>query len=154
MTTPTRVTPTHFDHGCSRDGASVEKLSVATCNGAAKNIEQRILVYMPNICEISFGGGRHSGHLDEDMATILDGSRAGLKVVKVKPNSQRGRPAMDALVKHISTLKVLDVDGIEEEPTDLVQVPRSCAKLHTLSLPQHQLLSDVRPFQDRCRGVH
>ncbi|KAF9353152.1 hypothetical protein BGX34_011776 [Mortierella sp. NVP85] len=114
--------------------ASVEKLSVTTCNGAAKSIEQGLLAYMPNICEISLGGDLKGNISDEDMATILDGSRAGWKAVKVERCGRLRGPAMDALAKHFSTLEVLVVDGIEGAMmNDMVQVPRLCTKLRTLA---------------------
>jgi hypothetical protein len=113
--------------------ASVEKLSVTTCNGAAKSIEQGLLAYMPNVCEISLGGDPKGGISDEDMATILGGSK-GWKVVKMKRYGLLRRPVMDALAKHFSTLEVLVVDGIEAPMmNDMVQVPRFCTKLRTLA---------------------
>jgi hypothetical protein len=112
---------------------SVEKLRIKTSYGATANIQKGALAYMPNVCEISLGGEPKAGLEDDEIATLLGGSCTGWRVVKLKSSSKPGRLSMDALTKHFSTLEVLVVDGIEEDLIDVVQVPRSCAELHTLA---------------------
>ncbi|KAK3811132.1 MAG: hypothetical protein J3Q66DRAFT_351105 [Benniella sp.] len=112
---------------------SVKKLRVKASYRATANIQQGMLAYMHNVCEISLGGESKAGLKDDEIATFLTGSCTGWRVVKLKSASEPGILSMDALAKHFSTLEVLVVDGIKDDLIDVVQVPRSCAELHTLA---------------------
>ena len=117
----------------------VEKFQLVECIGPVDQLSQGMLSYMPDLKEISLGDeGEDDEPDDAAMATLLSGSRHGWKIVRLR--SRLGTEAIDALLKHTSTLELLDIRECDGTLSiHLGQLLSSCTNLHTLawSLEDH-----------------
>lgn len=118
---------------CSR----VEKLAIHHRTELVEILVQGMLAHMPNLTEIDLAHGFTRTPDDRmshgEIMTLFTGSRKGWRAVKLRYRLVFGKAVMDAvLTPHFSTLEVLDLSGCDDlSGNDVIQILRSCTKLHT-----------------------
>ncbi|KAK3811077.1 MAG: hypothetical protein J3Q66DRAFT_58571 [Benniella sp.] len=118
----------------------LERLYVRRIDKSTPSFVQAMLDYMHHLEEITIGDDTYSWAWnpkdkigDDVVAALLSGSRHGWKSVSVMSTAKFGPGTMNALAMHYSTLEQLHIDGSKGLPScDLVQILRSCPRLHTL----------------------
>ncbi|KAK3810859.1 MAG: hypothetical protein J3Q66DRAFT_350384 [Benniella sp.] len=110
----------------------VEGLEIDKNTGIPDSFAEGMLNYMSNLRVIRLGI-RWLLISDDQIATILSGSRHGWKVVELKNAVNFGEASRSALSKHSSTLERLHVEGCKGfKSHDTMQMLKSCPNLHAL----------------------
>ncbi|KAK3811124.1 MAG: hypothetical protein J3Q66DRAFT_443373 [Benniella sp.] len=111
----------------------VERLHIVICYGPVPRLVQGMLDYMPHLNDIGFGSGTSTVPItDDEFISFLSGSRHGWKAVRLR--LLFGRPILEALSNHFSTLEILNIRECDHTMSrQLCHVLSSCAKLHTLA---------------------
>ncbi|KAG0246901.1 hypothetical protein B0O80DRAFT_466744 [Mortierella sp. GBAus27b] len=113
----------------------VERLEAYGVSGITQNLADTMVAHMPNLNELYLGwDNQHSKTLtDDEVATILSGSRGGWKALEIRNTVKIGQAAKKALEKHHSTLEELAVYGYDTlMEYDLTQALISSPNLRVL----------------------
>ncbi|KAG0229389.1 hypothetical protein B0O80DRAFT_497543 [Mortierella sp. GBAus27b] len=127
----------------------VERLHTTLFGEAdTRTLVHAMLTYMPHLDTIRLEqSDTGSQSRDDQVATILLGTRKGWKTVDASRTASFGRAALKVLAGHFPTLEELRVDGCRGiTGHDLVQVLSSCPHLHTLIVMDDDIYSDNVEF--------
>jgi len=124
----------------------VEHLAVSKMNdqrGSEAVITEAALAHMPNLVHITLGHDLDDDFTffrDNQVATLLGGSRKGWKTVRLQNASSFESLSMEVLGKHSTTLEVFrtDVPDMYSRNSSLIRVLKSCPILHTFADSEHK----------------
>ncbi|KAF9362536.1 hypothetical protein BGX34_005985, partial [Mortierella sp. NVP85] len=124
----------------------VEHLEVTKMNdqrGSEAVIAEAALTHMPNLVHLTLGHDPEDGFTflrDNQVATLLGGSRKGWKTVRLQNNTSFESLSMVVLEKHSTTLEVFttDVPDMHLGFSSLIRVLRFCPILHTFADSEHK----------------
>ncbi|KAK3811091.1 MAG: hypothetical protein J3Q66DRAFT_404481 [Benniella sp.] len=120
----------------------VNHLRVHKIDKSTPSLVQAMLAHMPNLQKITVGDSSSlrgmpyvNAEMEDDVvAALLSGSCHGWKSISIRGTVNFGQESMNTLAMHYSTLEEFYIDDHCDMPSsDLVQVLRSCPRLHTLS---------------------
>ncbi|KAK3810898.1 MAG: hypothetical protein J3Q66DRAFT_350449, partial [Benniella sp.] len=148
--------PTKFWSWFYKRCDQVERIEVSNFRrGAAEGITQNMLEHMPNLNEITVGGGHGSTIKPERIASLLSGSRNGWKVIDLKMPVNFFGEVEDTIQKHSPTLEVLRISCFGVPGDKLVEVFSSSPHLHTFHgvVERTYIKSNLFIDQDPDTGV-